>query len=100
MTKDVQFVTPNVQYGILNSTVTLQCTATFRSNTQYSHKWTYPQGFISMRGIIESVHFEDEGQYTCHIFFGAVFLDVTHFIQLVVLGEPCLMKVGSFLVVI
>ena len=84
--EDVHVIAPSVQYGIFNSSMTLQCQASTWLPNSSSITWTNSSGNVT-RGIIESVNFTDEGHYTCEIYLGAILLKTTRSVQLVVLGE-------------
>ena len=79
--EDVHVIAPSVQYGIFNSSMTLQCQA-----NSSSIKWKNSLD-VEVSRLIESVSFTDEGNYTCEINLGTILLKTTRSVQLVVLGE-------------
>lgn len=86
MNKDVKFISPRVQCGIVNTRMQLQCNFTHSIFAFVNIMWKNHHD-ESMSGTIESLKFTDEGRYKCEISFNEILLGVTHFVQLIVLGK-------------
>lgn len=81
-----RILAPPFQYGLIDTSTSLNCTTTFNETNRISITWTREGEDVSHQ--LDRVRLDNEGLYKCSVFLGNFNLRAERMINFSVIGKP------------